>query len=86
MRRRGFSDADKHARAVQAVRRMISSGERPGYRLEVLPDGSLAIEGIPGVTVAATSRRDAPAAARAAIAAVLEARSIVADGTSRHSA
>jgi len=49
---------------------MISGGERPGYRLEALTDGSWAIE--PGVIVAATGRREAPAAARAVIAVVLE--------------
>lgn len=32
MPHRGLSEADKHARAIQAARRMISGGERPGYR------------------------------------------------------
>jgi hypothetical protein len=51
---------------------MISTGERPAYRLQVGPDGSWSLVGLPGVTGAAISRRDAPDAARAAIAAVLE--------------
>jgi hypothetical protein len=51
---------------------MISAGERPGYRLQVAPDGSWILVGLPGVSGAAGSRRDAPDAARAAIAAVLE--------------
>lgn len=71
MPRRGMSEADKHARAVQAARRMVSAGERPAYRLRGLPDGSWTVDGLPGV-VDAASRRDAPNAARAAIAVVLE--------------
>ena len=51
---------------------MISQGERPGYRLAFAPDGSWSLVGLPGVTGTAASRRDAPDAARAAIAAVLE--------------
>ena len=74
MARRGMSEADKHARAVQAARRMVSAGERPAYRLRVLPYGSWAVDGLQGVVVAAPSRRDAPAAARAVIAVVLEVR------------
>ena len=70
--RRGLSDAEQHVRAVQAARRMISGGGRPRYRLEALPDGSWTVIGLPGITVAAASRRDAPDAARAAIAVVLE--------------
>ena len=72
MPRRGLSDADKHARAVQAARRMISGGERPGYRLNALPDGSWAAVGLPGVTVPTSCRWEAVEALRAAIAAVLE--------------
>lgn len=74
MPRRAMSDADKHARAVQAARRMVSAGERPAYRFRALPDGSWAVGGLPGVTVTAASHRDVPDAARAAIAAVLEVR------------
>jgi hypothetical protein len=71
MPRRGLSDDEKHARAVQAARRMISGGERPANAFEALQDGSSAIVGLPGVTIAAVSRRQAPEAARGAIAAVL---------------
>jgi hypothetical protein len=72
MPRRGLSETEQHARAVQAACRMISGGERPGYRLEALPDGSWGVVGLPGVTVTAAGRREALEAARAAIAAVLE--------------
>ena len=73
MPRRGISGAEQHARAVQAARRMISGGARPGYRLEALADGSWAAVGLPGVTVPASSRREALETMRATIAAVLEA-------------
>jgi hypothetical protein len=72
MRRRGLSDADMHVRAVQAARRMISGGERPGYRARAVPDGRWEAVGLPGVTVAASSSPEAAEAMRAAIAAVLE--------------
>jgi hypothetical protein len=75
MPRRGISEADKHRQAVQGARRMISQGERPGYRLLILanPAGvAWSITGLPGVTGTAGSRRDARDVARAAIAAVLE--------------
>jgi hypothetical protein len=51
---------------------MVSRGERPGYRLVALPDGSWAVDGLPGVVVAAPDRRAALAPMRAAIAAALE--------------
>lgn len=50
---------------------MISRGERPGNRLRIAADGSWTLDGLPGVTGTA-SRRDAPDAARAAAAAVLD--------------
>jgi hypothetical protein len=75
MTRRGVSEAEQHARAVQAARRMISQGERPGYRLRVVEDPAgvaWSLVGLPGVSGTAARRTDAPDAARAAIAAVLE--------------
>ena len=72
MTRRGISDADRHDRAVQAARRMVSRGERPSYRLAALEDGSWAVDGLPGVIVTATGRREASDAARVAIAAALD--------------
>jgi hypothetical protein len=51
---------------------MIARGERPGYRLRAAQDGSWTVEGLPGVTLAAETKRTALTAARAAIAAVLE--------------
>jgi predicted RNase H-like HicB family nuclease len=51
---------------------MISAGERPGHRLQVAPDGSWSLVGLPGVTGRAGSRREASEEAKAAIAAVLE--------------
>jgi hypothetical protein len=55
--RRGLSDDEKHARAVQAAQWMISGGEGPGYRLEALRDGSWAVVGLPGVTVSDPNHR-----------------------------
>lgn len=37
MPRHGLSDAAQRERAVQAARRMVSRGERPGYRLRIVP-------------------------------------------------
>lgn len=51
---------------------MISRGERPGYRLVGRPDAAWAVDGLPGVVVAATGRREAPDAAGVTIAAVLD--------------
>lgn len=51
---------------------MIARGERPGYRLAAGLDGSWTVVGLPGVVVAAETKRAALTAARAAIAAVLE--------------
>jgi hypothetical protein len=51
---------------------MIARGERPGYRLRPAQDGSWSVEGLPGVTVTADTKRTALTTARAAIAAVLE--------------
>ncbi len=75
MARRGISDADQHRQAVQAARRMISQGDRPGYRLTIdpAPAGvSWSLVGLPGVTGTAPSHRDAPDVARAAISEVLD--------------
>jgi hypothetical protein len=69
---RHVSEARKHAAALQAARRLIAPGERPGYRLRTAQDGSWAVEGNLGVTVTADTKRTALTAARAAIAAVLE--------------
>jgi hypothetical protein len=71
MARRGLSEVELHRRAVQAARRMISAGERPGYRLQFAPDGSWSLVGLPGVSGTAPSRSDAPDVARAAIAVVM---------------
>lgn len=74
--RRGISEAEQHLRAVQAARRMISRGVRPGYRRQIVQNavGAVAwsLDGLPGVVGIAPSRREAPAAARAVVAAVLE--------------
>ena len=75
MARRGVSEADQYRQAVQAARRMVSQGERPGYRLRIDqgPSGvTWSLVGLPGVTGTAPSYRDAPDVARAAIAAALE--------------
>ena len=72
MTRRGITAAEQHVRAVEAGRRMVSRGERPGYRLQPVQDGSWAVLGLPGVSVAASGQRAALDAMRAAIAAVLD--------------
>lgn len=72
MARRGITDAERHERSIQAARRMVSRGERPGYRLRIAPKGAWTVEGWSTVTGTAASRRDVPAAARATIAAILE--------------
>jgi hypothetical protein len=46
---------------------MVSQGERPGYRVQPLPDGRWEAVGLPGVTVAAPSRSEAVKAMREAI-------------------
>lgn len=72
MARHGVSEARKAAAAIQAARRMIARGERPGYRLLPAQDGGWTVEGIPGVILSAASRREALDVARATIAGVLE--------------
>jgi hypothetical protein len=69
---RRVSEAQKQASALQVARRMIARGDRPGYRLVAAQDGSWAVDGLPGVTVAADIKRTALTAARAVIAGVLE--------------
>jgi hypothetical protein len=69
---RHVNEERQHSAALQAARRMVARGERPGYRLRAAHDGSWTVEGLPGVTVAAETRKAAVMAARAAIAAVLE--------------
>jgi len=68
---RHVSEDRKRAAAFQASRRMIARGERPGYRLRAAQDGLWAIDGLPGA-VAASGRREALDAARAAIAEWLD--------------
>jgi hypothetical protein len=51
---------------------MVSAGERPAYRLVELPNATYRVDGLPGLVVGPVSRREAPDAARAAIAAVLD--------------
>lgn len=51
---------------------MIARGERSMYRLQPAQDGRLAVDGLPGVSVAATGRRAALDAMRAAIAETLD--------------
>ncbi|MEO6207208.1 MAG: hypothetical protein ABIP77_04565 [Candidatus Limnocylindrales bacterium] len=72
MTRGEITAVEKHSRAVVAGRRMVSRGERPGYRLQPLQDGSWGALGLPGVSVASTGRRAARDAMRAAIAEVLD--------------
>ena len=69
---RHVSEEDKRAAALQAGRRMVSRGERPGYRLRAGQVGSWTVDGFLGVTVTAETKTAALTAARTAIAAVLE--------------
>ena len=69
---RRVSEEQQHAAALQAARRMIARGERPGYRIRPAQDGSWTVDGLPGVRVAGDTKRAALTAARTAIATVLE--------------
>ena len=69
---RRVSEAQKRAPALQAGRRMIARGERPGYRLSAGQDGARTVVGLPGVMVKAKTTKAALTAAKTAIAAVLE--------------
>ena len=69
---RRVSEVHQVAAALQAARKMVSRGERPGYRLRDAKDGSWTVDGSLGVTVAGETRKAALTAARTAIAAVLE--------------
>ncbi|MBA2756897.1 MAG: hypothetical protein H0U37_05590 [Chloroflexi bacterium] len=71
MARRGLSEASKRAAAIQASRRMIARGERPGYRLRPVQDGSWEVEGLPGLSMPAMAARDALDAVRDTIADLL---------------
>ena len=51
---------------------MIARGDRPAYRVTAAEDGRWRVASLPWVSVTATSRREALAEARAAIAAWLE--------------
>jgi hypothetical protein len=72
MARRGVSDATKLASALQAGRRMIARGERPGYRLTAAQDGSWTVDALPWLSVAATGRWEALDEARGVIATWLD--------------
>jgi hypothetical protein len=72
MPRRTIPEAELHARALQAARRMIAGGERPGYRLIAGPDGHWAVDGLPGISAVASSRHTASTTLRSRIASVLD--------------
>ena len=55
MARPRISEAQAHGIAVQAARRMIAQGDRPGYPLRPVQDGSWQVEGLPGLPGASTS-------------------------------
>jgi hypothetical protein len=70
-----MSEAHNHRLAIQGARKMISQGERPGYRLRLVDDAdgvTWTIEGRASVNGTAPIRRDASGLARVAIAAMLE--------------
>ena len=72
MSRPAISEALLHARAVQAARRMIARGERPGYRLLLGDDGRWRVDGLPGISVAALDRHAASTTIRSTIARALD--------------
>lgn len=72
MARRGISEDRQRAAAIQGGNRMISRGERPSYTVRLGEGDRWTIVGLPWIVLAATSRRGASEAARAAIAAFLE--------------
>jgi hypothetical protein len=72
MSRPAMSEAKLHARAVQAARRMIARGERPGYRLLLGGDGRWRVDGLPGLAVSALDRQAASVSIRSTIATELE--------------
>jgi hypothetical protein len=47
MSRRGLSDAEHEARALEACRRTIARGESPLFRIDLLTNGSWWIVGYP---------------------------------------
>jgi hypothetical protein len=72
MSRRGLSVAQREASARQAAQRAVARGERPLYRVRMAQDGTWAVDWCPWLTLTATDRRGAAAAARAAVADWLE--------------
>jgi hypothetical protein len=72
MARSHVSSDRRRAAAIQAVRREIAAGEHPTYRVRIAQDDAWTVEAAPWLTGTATGRSDALAAARAAIATMLE--------------
>jgi hypothetical protein len=71
MARHASIDRQRHG-SIQGAQRAIARGERPLYRLRPAEDGRRAIEGMSWVSVSAPTRDRALAAARAALAEMLE--------------
>ena len=72
MARPRVSETQRRDGAIRAARRMVSGGERPGYRLRADQDGSWAVVGLPGLLLAPMDRRTALRDAPAFIAAWLD--------------
>jgi hypothetical protein len=71
-RARHVSEARRRDAATQGGRRMIARGDRPLYRVRMTEDGGWTIDGCPWLAGTAAGRREALAAAREAVAAMLD--------------
>jgi len=67
-----MSEAAREHAALQAGRRMVARGERPGYRVSRGQDGGWAVLGLSWLLIDATDRRSALEATRAAVARWLD--------------
>ncbi len=73
MSRRGFSNAQKQVAAKQGALIQIYRGDQPPlYRVRMAPDGRYVVDWCPWLSIEASNRSEALAAARNAIAAWLE--------------
>ena len=72
MARRGLSAHEREARARVAALRTIARGESPIYRVRADDYGGWSVDWAPWLTIDATTRAEALAAARRAVSAWLE--------------
>jgi len=72
MARRGVSEKRQKAAAVQGALRQMAQGERPLYRVRMIRGGGWTVIGAEWLSGTAATRSEALAAARAALAAMLD--------------